>query len=538
MFPVRSLLVAASVLIVGRGAFQDCDDKEVLSLLQVGAKAQYTFDIDGQTAETCSDLQNHGSYFSVKLEAGTPAQTFDVVADTGSDAVIIPSCVCRKSGECDDKDRCFKGTGLSSTFQIPAQEEIPLMSLEFGSGTIQAAVSTDVVKIGSVSATMQEGLLLMVDRHLDIDGPFEGILGLGQLQSEYSEGMDLNGGGASWDQPAEHVSEPAEEEAHKVSVPGFLRKAHVDRFSICFNDGESPGVLRLGTAKQEVGVPSVGTLHWGLDFIGFSICSTKQEDVLFCNDKDSAGCGAIPDSGTTVMLGPDEQVRSLFENICDQWDRCKKAAKDEFSHRKKEDVFQLVLARCEDWLHEGDGLDELPSIFMHLGNSEQNRTLELSAWSYVFESLVNDMDSHMQLLGDIAVSVTSLYGKAGNKTENEYICAPAFGTSDYSTSSTGAVWIVGTPLFYEYVVGYDRSTNPPEVTFNTDPCGDCGKSASSDSVGFLSTPEDKFMSLINNDRKMLRRSQEVQRRAPRKIHKPPRVGRHWHKGKHGKRGAM
>lgn len=369
---------------------------------------------------------------------------------------------------------------------------------------------------------MKEGLLLMVDRQLDIVGSFEGILGLGQLQSEYTSGMAAEGDGASWDRPADSEDMDEEGSSH-VTVPGFLRKAHIDRFSICFNDGESPGVLRLDTHKQANGVPSVGTLHWGMDMHGFSVGSSAASKVLFCGAQqdDDAGCGAIPDSGTTVMLGPDDQIRTLFQGICDEWPRCKQAHQKEFKGRTREDTFQLVLAQCEDWLSTGEGLDELPSIYLHLGSDEgKKKTLELSAWSYIFESLVDDLEPHSALLGSVGVSFASILDAKPKK--DQYACAPAFGASDYSASGSGPVWIVGTPLFYEYIVGYDRSTSPPEVTFSGDPCGKCHNSKKDD-AGI-----DNKMILTEESRVFgYQRFAKNSRRKPRKISRAPRVGHNW-----------
>lgn len=461
---------------------------------------------DEASSPSCSELVNHGSYFSVPIEVGTPTQTFDVVADTGSDAVIIPSCLCQDSGSCSAGDRCFTGRN-SRTFTIGANDQVPVINMEFGSGSIEAAVTTDVVHIGTVKTSMSRGLLLMVDRHLDITGQFEGILGLGQLQAEYSHSRGLDVEAASWDKPPTY----GPQDANAENIYGFLRQANVERFSVCFNDGTSPGILRLRTERQVAALPSVGTLHWGLNFRGLSVGSVHAP-ALFCGDDDvSAGkeCGAIPDSGTTVMLGPEEHVRKTFSSLCEQWPRCEEASRNEFPFRKKEEVFQLVLRRCEEWLNEGSGLDELPSIHMHLGSAddpERARTVELTAWSFVFETPVEQAEEHSKLLGTVGLSFSRLRGEE----RSSYVCSPAFGTSDYSSSGSGPVWIVGTPLFYEYVVGFDRSTSPPEVSFSTELCSSCAAPGS--------------LSLVDGFEGRQRRTLEAVR-SPRKIHGPLRIGR-------------
>merc|ERR1719421_1428281 len=138
---------------------------------------------------TCAPLANKGSHFTVDIQVGTPGQTFSVVADTGSDAVIVPSCICKESGSCSRSDRCFRGTNKSSTFKMPElngtgtigpKTKLPMVKMVFGSGQVEAVIASDVVTVGQLHPTMKRGVLLMVDKALKIHGSFEGILGLGQ----------------------------------------------------------------------------------------------------------------------------------------------------------------------------------------------------------------------------------------------------------------------------------------------------------------------------------------------------------------------
>lgn len=491
---------------------------------------------------SCTSLGNHGTYFSVELQVGTPAQKFDVVADTGSDDVIIPSCLCVDAGTCSESDRCFVGTNKSSTF-VSAQSpgEVPVVSMEFGSGTIAAAVTTDTVRIGDVSAIMQDSLLLMVERELDIRGPFEGILGLGRPrppsdQDEYDK--DFSGDNGSDPQLEEAVfvigsmrrpgqshkrnssshrqrghgkQEPALADAREI--PGFLEMADVSRFSICFNDGILPGVLRLNTPQDPNAMGAVGRDHWGLDFRGFSIGYSSGEGearALFCNDDRSmlpgqeSPCAMIPDSGTTVIMGPDEQIKTLFGSICEQWERCSKSAKENPS-RPKHEVFQTELLGCESWLRDSEGgLDELPSLNMHLrGREGKKQMATLTPWAYVFESEIEDANSNLQLLSNIAPSQT-LRDIVGDSSA---VCMPAFGATDYVTSMNGAVWIVGTPLFYEYVVTYDRESTPPSISLSEAQCGQC----------------DGQTSLVLGEGNIYRTTRSGH--SPRRIRGPPRVKR-------------
>merc|ERR1719181_22110 len=125
---------------------------------------------------------------------------------------------------------------------------------------------------------------------------------------------------------------------------------------MCFNDGAS-GVLNLGIPEMTDSLGSVGKFHWGLDFRGVSI-GDSEAPLSFCSmdnmtDGQETPCGAIPDSGTTVIMAPKEHVSTLLDSICDQWPRCAKnytamveagkaadkAAADKYTF----DPFQLVV---------------------------------------------------------------------------------------------------------------------------------------------------------------------------------------------------
>ena len=60
-----------------------------------------------------------------------------------------------------------------------------------------------------------------------------------------------------------------------------------------------------------------------------------------------------------------------------------------------------------------------------------------------------------------------------NSTDTHKVCRPAFGAMDYQTEQNGPVWILGLPIFYEYVVGYDMEAKPPAISFSSGLCGSC-----------------------------------------------------------------
>jgi hypothetical protein len=424
----------------------------------------------------CAALHNRGSHFSVTIEVGTPGQSFDVVADTGSDSVIVSSCLCQEIHSCSEVDSCFIGTDRSTTFFL-RDEDNPSknphasgVAITFGSGTITSMVATDVVRVGQVQAVMTDGLLLMVKRDLRISGPFEGILGLGLPRQENS----------------------SQKLPFHVSNKGFLETAGITSFSVCFIEGAG-GALRMGVPPKPNALKSIGQHHWGLSFHGISLGASGMSSAIFCTDAlplpgQETPCGAIPDSGTTLLMGPHEHLKLLFAALCDAWPRCSeyspqhqgRGAKlgplsqwtQSSDHVQKPDMpevaaherFQLVLLECEKWMNESQGLDELPPLDFHLSDATgASQVLKLKPADYVM--LVEQEETvyiTKHLMGIFPVRVPVHTGRM------KKVCMPAFGGHKYDTVKNGPIWILGTPLFFAFEVGYDMQSVPPAIYFSED----------------------------------------------------------------------
>eukprot|EP00927_Polykrikos_kofoidii_P057993 TRINITY_DN5226_c0_g2_i1.p1 TRINITY_DN5226_c0_g2~~TRINITY_DN5226_c0_g2_i1.p1 ORF type:complete len:521 (-),score=88.67 TRINITY_DN5226_c0_g2_i1:286-1848(-) len=397
---------------------------------------------------SCVPLKNHGTHFTVAVSVGTPPQMFEIVADTGSDSLIIPSCLCEATDGRQRSEHCFTGNGKSSTFSLLSangtlvggdETAVPVVQVEFGSGAIQAVEVSDVVSVGSVHLQMKNGLLLMVKNALQIEGPFEGILGLGLPKKAHKKTRADREGPAA----------------------GFVEQAGIERFTMCFNDGAS-GVLRLGSQPHQKPLGSIGSFHWGLDFQGISVGKADSAGVTFCkprSDSQSGGaCGAVPDSGSTVMSGPREHLRLLFESLCDEWPRCRKAYEAAPQPKNRVKVFKATLSQCQTWINDSGGLDELPPIFLHVGGAGgEKQVLMLDGATYVLEM----------------VSEATSPNSSSAQDQHRTACEPAFGEVEYTTKSNGPIWILGTPLFYAFQVTYDLATSPPSIAFTDSNCNSC-----------------------------------------------------------------
>lgn len=478
----------------------------------------------------CAYLQeeNNGTHYTVLVDVGTPGQSFSVVADTGSNSLIVPSCICQEKGECQKSDRCFRGTNISSTFVFdPVKQGSAELLVTFGSGRIGAVVARDVADVGGLRVNMSDGILLMVDNALRLPGKFEGILGLGlreknkplvltevaSVPADRAKVIDElkkilgggggGGGGSTSPRPGMPGGSRKNEPVMNISAPeSFLEQAGVDRFSMCFNSDGTGGVLQMGIPALENELTNVGHDHWALDFRGISVGKgSKPSDVRFCTASNKSkdmetACGIIPDSGTTAIMGPKASILMLMEDVCDNWERCrnnhtkmvlaaeaaKKAAAeiytfDPFGYKPldKAALFQVLLADCSSWLDDGS-LEELPPLLFHVaGKNGEKQSLEIPSSAYLFEADV-DESAGTFLASDVPGLTHS--NRTGGKRR---ACTASFGAMEYPTKLNGDVWILGVPLFSQYKVSYDlKAKHSGTMSFTQldgAGCGSCATSA-------------------------------------------------------------
>jgi len=441
-------------------------------VLALGVYAARSARVRQQSDVTCSPLHNAGSHSTVKVSIGTPPQTFNLVADTGSDSVIVKSCACVQYGSCKNDTPCFRGGGgQDSTFHL--KEKPVTAQITFGSGPITAVVASDVVAIGGTTAKMDESVLLMIDKQLNFEEDLQGIIGLGVPKDEPKLG--------------------------ELSVGhGFFETAHVSRFSMCFNEKGRDGVLMFGKGiKLEKPLAGVGKAHWGLDFRGVSVgkaAASKADaskaapvgsfgEAAFCDEGSmkpgqTTPCGAIVDSGTTLIMAPMEHIAMLFVQICEGWATCRKSPlvdsmKGQGSSPQEDlaagmiKAFLKLAEACED-------MDSLPSLFFHVrGQDGAPQTVELGPNDYIIEAKKHVSKLVRKWLwGIIPMAVPESTGDA------KKICIPAFKDHKMNTQVNGPVWILGSPFFYKYTVAYNREAAPPAISFNEASCAPCEQSSS------------------------------------------------------------
>jgi len=540
------VLFGLSVLCLQPVVAQDNSNDE-LALVQ---SAPLVLRTGSNGAASCAALGNRGFYFDIEIEVGTPGQKFSVVADTGSNSLIVPSCVCQKLGYCSKASRCYVGFNRSSTFLLRRDPSgrAEYVMISFGSGIVQGAIAQETVRIGQESANMKDGIVLMTQKMLRFPGHFEGILGLGipkgpagiphkqknkQKDKQKKESVvdkikrKLTGKSLLSLTSPLNANMSTSLVGHAVAPSGFMEQAGMNRFSICFNR-RTDGVLRLDPPPAPVIMPTLALQHWSVALNGVSIGDSKRK-VTICSQAQKnpllqTPCAAVPDSGTTLILAPPLHIKSLAEDLCDAWPRCRqnhsalekaavaarKAAEQKYGFNpfripvpSKLRVMEVLLRHCSSWLDEGSGglAAELPELrFNVAGRGDvSNAELKLPPRAYVFQrnvkekvaSLAEQLEETEKGTDDAAFGASmSFGGKDASDVGDEHAdgaaqqkqCLLAFGAANYLTAKNGPVWILGSPFFYEFDVGFDLTSKPPAMSFrqlnDNAPCGGCDKGGS------------------------------------------------------------
>ena len=277
---------------------------------------------------TCLPARNYlNTQYTVEVQVG--GDSFWTVPDSGSFELLVPSTTCHEcrcedptSQCCDDRGRDSKHTYPQPTAPNPKQ-----VSMAFGQGPVLGTLHSETVRVNDLSTPNQSVVLINEHRVQGYcESSYDGVLGLGHRKYAREGDDDTS----------------------------LLTTLGVETFSICFGRShDEPGRLDLGggiPGLEYTDVPVIGSRHWAVQMVGVGF-GEGGEGGRTCDTPPY--CGAIIDSGTSLLAGPREMVASLLEGIG-----------------------QPVAEDCSN-------VDQLPDLKLHLGPKGSEVELVLTPDVYV-----------------------------------------------------------------------------------------------------------------------------------------------------------
>lgn len=235
----------------------------------------------GKGDETLHDYMNAQYYGEISI--GTPEQKFQVVFDTGSSNLWVPSSHCWSPS-------CFLHTKFTASKSSTYKKNGTKFAIRYGSGQCAGYIDEDTVKIGGITIPGQLfGEATSVPGVAFIAAKFDGLLGMAYPQISVDGVLPpVNNMIAQKliDEPvfAFYLSRDASQEAKggEIVFGGVDPDHYTGNFTY-------------------VPVSIKGYWEFKMDQV------LVKGEPLFC----AKGCNAIADTGTSLIAGPSKEVEAL-----------------------------------------------------------------------------------------------------------------------------------------------------------------------------------------------------------------------------------
>ncbi|XP_017025352.1 lysosomal aspartic protease [Drosophila kikkawai] len=243
--------------------------------------AKYSFLVEATTnsssaTKTSETLHNYADseYYGL-ISLGTPEQNFNILFDTGSSNLWVPSSKCPKSNTACQNHNQYN-SAKSSTYKENGES----FSLQYGTGSLSGILSTDTLTWAGIKVKDQTfGEALTEPGSTFVQAHFAGILGLA-----YKSISEDN-------VPTVFDNLIAQGKLDKPIISFYLKR---DGTAVQGGEVILGGVDSSLYSGNLTWVPVSKKAYWQ-----FTVTHIKSEGVVLCS-----GCQAIADTGTSLIVVP------------------------------------------------------------------------------------------------------------------------------------------------------------------------------------------------------------------------------------------
>nr|XP_016937370.1 lysosomal aspartic protease [Drosophila suzukii] len=237
---------------------------------------------DRQSPQTTHIVANgFNREYTIGVCIGTPLQCFNLLFDTGSADMWVPSAKCPVSNEACQEHNKYNSSASSS--YVPDGRGF---SLQYGTGSLSGFLSTDTVDIDGLVIRNQTFAEAITEPGTTfVDSSFDGVIGM--ALAPLSAGITT---------PFDNIIQQGLVKRSVFSV--YLRREGTSEFGgEVIWGGVDRSIYRGSINYVTISMPA----YWQ-----FTANSVKIQDTLLCD-----GCQAIADTGTSFIVVPLRAYNSI-----------------------------------------------------------------------------------------------------------------------------------------------------------------------------------------------------------------------------------